>query len=93
MHLNKCEIHVWDLLPNLKIKIFSYTTKKTHDKFATVRADRDLFERLLIASNARQIDLKEVLRKFLTELSTVPFALVRQNGGLQKTTKVYLLKS
>ena len=92
MHLNKCEINVWDLLPNLKIKIFSCTTKKTHDKFATVRADRDLFERLLIASSARQIDLKEVLRKFLTELSTVPFALARQNGSLQKTTKMYLLK-
>ena len=70
MHLNKCEINVWDLLPNLKIKIFSCTTKKTHDKFATVRADRDLFERLIIDSSARQIDLKEVLRKFLTELLT-----------------------
>ena len=93
MHRNKCEINVWDLLPNLKIKIFSYTTKKTHDKFATVRADRDLFGRLLIASNARQIDLKEVLRKYLTELSIVPFALARQDGSLQKTKKVYLLKS
>ena len=61
MHLNKCEINVWDLLPNLKIKIFSYTTKMTHDKFVTVRADRDLFERLVIASNARQVVLKEVL--------------------------------
>ena len=85
--------NIWDLLLNLKIKIFSYTTKKTHDKFATVRADRDLFGRLLIAPNARQIDLKDVLRKFLTELSTLPFALARQDGSLQKTTKAYLLKS
>ena len=92
-HLNKCEVNVWDLLPNLKIKILSYTTKKTHDKFVTVRADRDVFGGLLIASNARQIDLKEVLRKFLTELSTVPFELARQDGSFQKTTKMYLLKS
>ena len=88
-HLNKCEINVWDLLPNLKIKIFSYTTKKTHETFVTVRADRDLFGRLLMASNARQIDLKEVLRKFLTELLTVPFALARQDGSFQKNTDVF----
>ena len=75
--LNKCEVNFWDPLPNLKIETFSSTTKKTHvkasnDEFVTVRADRDLFGRLLIASNARQIDLKEVLSY---ELSTVPFAL------------------
>ena len=87
MHLNKCEISVWDLLSNLKIKIFSYTTKKTHDKFTTVRADRDLFGRLLIASNARQIDLKEVLRRYLTELLIVPFALARQDGAFRKLKK------
>ena len=75
-----------DPLPNLKIKTFSYTTKKTdvrasNDKFVTVRADRDLFGRLQIASNARQIDLKEVLSY---ELSTVPFALANQDGSLRK---------
>ena len=64
----------------------SYTTKKTNvrasnDKFVTVRADRDLFGRLQIASNARQIDLKEVLSY---ELSTVPFALANQDGSLRK---------
>ena len=71
----------------LENKIFSYTTKKIHDKFVTVRTDRDLFGRLLIASNARQIDLKEVLRKYLTELSTVPFALACQDGSLRKLQK------
>ena len=65
-HLNKCEVNFWDLLPNLKIKTFSSKTKKTHvkafnDKFVTVRADRDLFGRLPITSNARQIDLKKYL--------------------------------
>ena len=84
--LNKCEVNVLDPLPNLKIKTFSYTTKKTNvrasnDKFVTVRADRDLFGRLQIASNARQIDLKEVLSY---ELSTVPFALANQDGSLRK---------
>ena len=92
--LNKCEVNFWDPLPNLIIKTFSSTTKKTHvkasnDKFVTVRADRDLFGRLLIASNARQIDLKEVLSY---ELSTVPFALAHQDGSLRKTTKSVFAK-
>ena len=90
--LNKCEVNVWDSLPNWKIKTFRSTTKKTrvrasNDRFVTVRADRDLFGRLLIASNARQIDLKEVLSY---ELSTVLFALAHQDSSLQKTTKSVL---
>ena len=92
--LSKCEVLFWDPLLNLKIKTFSCTTKKTqvkvsNDKFATVRADRDLFGRLLIASNARQIDLKEVLSY---ELSTVQFALAHQDGSLRKTIKSVFAK-
>ena len=50
----------------------------------TVNADRDLFGRLLVAANGRQINLKEVLRY---ELSPVPCSLAHQDGSLRKTTK------
>ena len=50
----------------------------------TVNTDRDLFGRLLVAANARQINLKEVLRY---KLSPVPCSLAHQDGSLRKTTK------
>ena len=49
-----------------------------------IGADRDLFGRLLIAANVRQINLKEVLSY---ELSPIPFSLAHQDGSLRKTTK------
>ena len=44
---------------------------------------------LLIAANSREINLKEVLSY---ELSSVPFALAHQDGGIHKTTKSVLAK-
>ena len=87
--LNTNQTSFWDPVKSLKIKTFSTTTKKTsvkstNEKFITASADRDLFGRLLIAANARQINLREVLSY---ELSTVPFALSHQDGTLRKTTK------
>lgn len=92
--LDTSEESFWDPIPNLNIKTFSTTTKKTKiktasDKFITVSADRDLFGRLLIVSNARKVNLKEVLSY---ELSTVPFALAHQDGSLRKTAKSVLAK-
>lgn len=91
--LNTGETSFWDPVTSLKIKTFSTTTKKTrvkstNEKFITVRADRDLFGRLLIAANARKINLREVLSY---ELSTVPFALSHQDGTLRMTTKSVVL--
>ena len=56
----------WDSIPNNKVITFSYVSgkvsvKATGEKLTTVNADRDLFGRLPIAANARQINLKEVL--------------------------------
>jgi len=92
--LDTSEESFWAPIPNLKIKIFSTTTKKTDiktasDKFITVSADRDLLGRLLIVSNPRKLNLKEVLSY---ELSTVSFALAHQDGSLRKTTKSVLAK-
>ena len=53
----------------------------------TVEADRELFGRLLIAANIRQINLKDVL---CYELSSVPFSLAHQDGTLRMTTKSVL---
>ena len=81
------------MVMSLQIKTFSTTTKKTsirstNEKFLSVSADGDLFGRLLIAVNARQINLREVLSY---ELSTMPFVLSHQDGTLRKTTKSVVL--
>ena len=87
--LNSNQISFWDPIPKLKVKTFEVTTKKVqvkaaNDKLVTVGADRDLFGRLLIAANVRQINLKEVL---CHELSPIPFSLAHHDGSLRKTTK------
>ena len=91
--LETSEVNFWDPVPNLKVKSFSTMAKKTNvkakDRVITVSADQDLFGRLLIAANTREINLKEVLSY---ELSAVPFALAHQDGSIRKTTKSVLAK-
>ena len=87
--LNTSQVSFWDPIPKLKVKTFERTTRKiqvkaVNDKLVTVGADRELFGRLLIAANVRQINLKEVL---CYELSSVPFSLAYQDGSLRKTNK------
>ena len=79
----------------MKIKTFAVLSKKAKvksadDKLVTVSADRNLFDRLLIVSRSRDINLREVLRY---ELSSVPCALAHTDGSLRKTTKSVLLSS
>ena len=71
---------------------FSSMTKKVKvkagdEKSITVHADRDLFGRLLIVANARQINLMEVLSY---ELLPIPCSLAHQDGSLSKNTKSHL---
>ena len=73
--LDTSEENFWYPFPNLKIKTFSATTKKTYintasDIFFTVSTDRYLFGWLLIVSNTRKVNVKEVPSY---ELLTVPF--------------------
>ena len=87
--LNTSQVSFWDPIPKLKVKTFERTTRKiqvkaVNDKLVTAGADRELFGRLLIAANVRQINLKEVL---CYELSSVPFSLAYQDGSLRKTNK------
>ena len=90
--INSHDVSFWHSIPNLKIKTFSSMSKKVKvkygdDKSITVHADRDLFGRLLIVANVRQINLQEVLSY---ELSPIPCALAHQVGSLRKTTKSHL---
>ena len=87
------EVSYWDAIPKLGIKTFSSMTKKVKvkagdEKSITVHADRDLFGRLLIVANARQINLMEVLSY---ELSPIPCSLAHQDGSLRKNTKSHLV--
>ena len=90
-HINSNAVGFWEPIPNMKIKTFSSANKKIHvkssDKLVTVNADRDLFGRLLIVSNTRQISLKDVLS---FELSPVPYSLANADGSLRKGTKSVL---
>ena len=89
--INNSAIGFWVPIPNMKIKTFSSANKKIHvkssNKLVTVNTDRDLFGRLLIVSNTRQIFLKEVLS---FELSPVPYSLANADGSLRKGAKSVL---
>ncbi|EDO35707.1 predicted protein [Nematostella vectensis] len=87
--INSSEVSFWDPIPKLKVNNFDTVTKRvqvkaTNEKLVTVGSDWNLFGRLLIAANARQVDLKGVLAH---ELSSVPYALAHQDGSLRKTNK------
>jgi len=73
--VNSNTISSWDPVTSLKVKTFETTSRKVrlkaaNEKLITVKADRELFGRSLIAANARQINLREVL---FYELSPVPY--------------------
>ena len=92
--LNSNDVSFWHAIPSLKIKTFSSTMKKTtikgtNEKLVAITEDRDLFGRLLIVSNARQVNLREIL---CFELSSVPYSLAHTDGTLRKTTKSVLLQ-
>ena len=91
-HLNTNAIGFWEPIPSLKVKTFSSITKKvqvkvTNEKLSTISAN-GAFGRLLIAANARSINLREVLSY---ELSPIPFSLAHNDGTLRKTAKSALM--
>ena len=65
------------------------TIKSTNEKLVTLIGDRDLFGRLPIVANVRQVNVRKIL---CYELSTVPYALAHTDGTLRKTTKSLLLQ-
>ena len=80
--LNTNTVSFWDSIPNQKINTFASMTKKTrikstNEKLVTLTENRDLFGRLLIVANARQVNVREIL---CYELSTVPYVLADTDG-------------
>ena len=54
----------------------------------SVKADRDIFRRLIVAAKGvRQIDLNQILRH---ELTDVPYSLANADGSLRSTDKSVL---
>ena len=73
----------------LKVKTFETTVKKVQLKAAdehliTVKSDKDLFRRLMLVANVREVNIRDVLSY---ELSPVPCFLAHNDGSLRKATK------
>ena len=77
----------------MKLKTFAslsmpLKSAKRKEKQIVINADRQLWNRLAIASKRRDIDFKDVLSY---ELSSVPLSLSTLDGSLQKPNKAVLL--
>ncbi len=80
----------YDRLVKVKSKTFSdlYTVKTGSSKESTIKADRDLYRRLLTAvQSGREVDIQGLLKY---ELSPVPMSLASTDGNLHKTDKAQL---
>lgn len=81
--------------PLKKLKLVSFTSStlskvKISGKDVMIKADRNLFARLLIAAQKRSMDLREM---FEYSLGPVPWSLASADGSLCKTDKSKLLES
>ena len=66
--LNANNTTFWDSLPNLEIKTYASLVKKkmvklVYEKVLVINADRELFDRLVIAAKLRVINLKMSLAR------------------------------
>jgi hypothetical protein len=76
------------------VKTFACLSKpikltKDKQKVQAVNIDREIFSRLVVVSESRDIDLKEL---YSYELAQVPLALANLDGSMIKTSKSMLLK-
>ena len=82
---------IFETLPKLKLGSFRDTHKKTsvtaRDRNVMIRADRNLFARLLVIGQSRQMDLRCLLSH---ELGPLPWSLALPDGSLAKTNKASL---
>ena len=79
-------------LPKLKLESFrdaQKTSVAAGDRNVIIRGDRDLFARLLVIGQSRQMDLKGLLTHVLGPL---PLSLAPSDGSLAKTNKAILSK-
>ena len=81
--------------PIKKLKLTNFTSSphskiKISGRDIMIKADRNLFARLLLAAQKRSMDLREV---FQYPLGPLPWSLVSADGSLGKTDKSKLLES
>ena len=83
----------FDKLTKLKLGSFRDVQKKTSlqagGRSIIIRADRNLFARLLVIGQSRKVDLRELLT---FELGPLPWSLASFDGSLAKTNKAALPK-
>lgn len=82
---------IFETIPMLKLKDFDHAKKKTtrsQERTNSAVDDRSLYSRLLIASQSRSIDLKQILTYSLTQR---PLALATSDGCMRKNVKSTLL--
>ena len=84
LNSNAEEFHA--TLKRLQLKSFSSMQKTQHkvSKQASTKSDRDLFARLLVVAQTRQMNIQEVLS---FELGDLPLSLASIDGTLCKTSK------
>ena len=83
----------FDTLSKLKLGNFSNVKKSSslskEGKTVILRADRNLFARLLVIGQSRKVDLRKLL---VYELGPLPWSLASFDGSLAKTNKASLPK-
>ena len=84
----------WDKISKVNTPTFETLNKVmtvpiSKDKEKVIKYDKDLFQRFLVVSRSREIDLQDVLSY---ELSPVPLSMTHLNGSMRKTAKSNLLK-
>ena len=89
--LTSSAVGFFETLPRLKLGKFGEVKKMVNHggKSFVLRADRNLFARLLVIGQSRQIDLRDLLTH---ELGPVPWSLATYDGALAKTNKSALAK-
>ena len=83
----------FDPLPKLRLGTFRDAQKKTtvskEGRAVILQTDRNLFARLLVIGQSRQMDLRQLL---VHELGPLPWSLALFDGALVKTNKAALPK-
>lgn len=86
------EEHLYVPIPKMKLKTFaSMKIKKScsvKEKSLTLKADRDIFARLLVICGKREVSLKEVVTY---SLGPIPWSLATADGSFSKMVKSKLL--
>ena len=78
----KAEVPFHDRIPKMRLSTFaslSLSTVKICGKEVVLKADRELFDRLIVTAQTREIDLHEV---FAYPLGPVPWSLASADGSL-----------